>query len=179
MSPFLGDIFTTSLICRAHSFFRERITALCCLALHSTARSRGRQAAVCVAVGYETGHLRIFSQHGHLLTTHCLHGAALLGIRVRMEEHGAEEVNLTFADGHLVSIDGQSLYLALRLCVDASAEECPGFAYKKWRFGVPISDALSCGPQHEPLAGLAKAHSSVDAVTARFLVAPQQGAALG
>ncbi|ORX74427.1 hypothetical protein DL89DRAFT_289990 [Linderina pennispora] len=140
---------------------------LCALVSVGTEASISGQAAVCVAVGYETGHLRIFSQHGHLLTTHCLHGAALLGIRVRMEELGAEEVNLTFADGHLVSIDGQSLYLALRLCVDASAEECPGFAYKKWRFG------------HEPLAGLAKAHSSVDAVTARFLVAPQQGAALG
>ncbi|KAJ1932661.1 hypothetical protein FBU59_006294, partial [Linderina macrospora] len=99
---------------------------------------------------------------------------------------GAEEINLTFADGHFVSIDGQSMYLALRLCVDANAdaEEAPAFSYKKYHFGMPLSDALGYGPpaNHEPLASLAKAHSSLAMpnATAQFLVAPRRpGAALG
>ncbi|KAJ2635064.1 hypothetical protein GGF40_003829 [Coemansia sp. RSA 1286] len=173
-----------------------------------------RGQSLCVAVGYSSGYFRIFSLYGHLLTTHRLHSQPLIRIRLRvplqtkdsnygkdravwhasMNENSdyevtddVEEMCLTYADGTIVSIDGQSLYLALRLCLNeaASAEsDEPIFQYKKWAFDLNmplVSDAVSYGPvlYRDPLLSLAKAsltssHLLSDA-TARFIVAPQHG----
>ncbi|KAJ1785132.1 hypothetical protein LPJ59_006212, partial [Coemansia sp. RSA 2399] len=116
-------------------------------------------------------------------------GASILHGPVRED---AEEVCLTYADGVMVSIDGKSLYLALRLCLNeavdglGSADE-PIFQYKKWEFELNtplVSDAVSYGPaaHRDPLALLAKgtltSSPMLSDATARFLVAPQQGDAV-
>ncbi|KAJ1743872.1 hypothetical protein H4R22_004823 [Coemansia sp. RSA 1290] len=149
--------------------------------------------------------MRVFSARGHLLTAHRFHPQKLQSIRMRMplqvnaenndydiayvDSTGAvednEEVNLTYQDGVMVSIDGRSLYLALRLCLNEAAgddSDGPTFQYKKWAFDLSssrISDAASYGPavRRDPLTALAKNSSSsqnLDA-TSRFLVAPYHG----
>ncbi|KAJ2085373.1 hypothetical protein GGI09_006903, partial [Coemansia sp. S100] len=140
--------------------------------------------------------------YGHLLTTHRFHPQPLIRIRQRMPAQAnsmhtagemryatedTEEVCLTYADGTVVSVDGRSLYLALRLCLsealDGGAEE-PVFQYKKWSFELNeplVSDAVSYGPtaHRDPLAALAKSALTssplLSDATARFLVAPQHG----
>ncbi|KAJ2700364.1 hypothetical protein H4R19_005476, partial [Coemansia spiralis] len=162
--------------------------------------------SLCVAAGYSSGYMRIFSVYGHLLTAHQLHTQPLLRIRHRLPAQTAastasalagaqeaaadtEEVCLTFADGTLVSIDGQSLYLALRVCLsEATAGESgePAFQYKKWSFDLrapQVYDVASYGPAttRDPLALLAKASMTsspqLSDATARFLVAPIAGEA--
>ncbi|KAJ2559870.1 hypothetical protein EV175_000104 [Coemansia sp. RSA 1933] len=116
-------------------------------------------------------------------------GASILQGPVRED---AEEVCLTYADGVMVSIDGKSLYLALRLCLNEAVDglgstDEPIFQYKKWEFELNtplVSDAVSYGPaaHRDPLALLAKgtltSSPMLSDATARFLVAPQQGDAV-
>ncbi|KAJ2484278.1 hypothetical protein IWW37_006172, partial [Coemansia sp. RSA 2050] len=158
--------------------------------------------SLCVVAGYSSGYLRIYSMYGHLMTTHRFHPQPLIRIRQRMPAHAnsaltagemryaaedTEEVCLTYADGTVVSVDGRSLYLALRLCLsealDGGAEE-PVFQYKKWSFELNeplVSDAVSYGPSvhRDPLAALARSALTssppMSDATARFLVAPQHG----
>ncbi|KAJ1897977.1 hypothetical protein LPJ66_003034 [Kickxella alabastrina] len=205
------------------AFPGESVTSLYCMSVYTPHghQKQGRGQSLCVAVGYSSGYLRIFSLYGHLLTTHQFHPQALIRIRLRMpsqvnsaqesgemryttnnssgsgnsvNNHGvnsavddAEEVCLTYTDGTMVSIDGKSLYLALRLCLnEASSAESdePMFQYKKWAFDLNtplVSDAVSYGPSahRDPLASLAKATMTssplLSDATARFLVAPQHG----
>ncbi|KAJ1734242.1 hypothetical protein LPJ61_001181 [Coemansia biformis] len=174
-------------------------------------QQQGKQGSqlLCVVVGYSSGYLRVFSMYGHLLTAHQLHSQPLLRIQHRMPLHAAsegggtlptqphsrstpedtEEVCLAYADGTMVSIDGQSLYLALRVCQsEAAAGEAsePTFQYKKWSFDVStpqVSDAVSYGPVvcRDPLARLAMGSMTSNPLpsdaTARFLVAPMHGKA--
>ncbi|KAI8321669.1 hypothetical protein GQ54DRAFT_297860 [Martensiomyces pterosporus] len=228
-----GELRLVSIGCEAASP-GETITAICCLSIyssHSRHYSQSREAklqgqrgddkSLCVAVGYSSGYLRIFSVHGHLLTTHQFHSHQLAQIRLRMPSQAnsahtrgemryvanedsiggggsaastsdSEEVCLTYTDGTMVSIDGKSLYLALRLCLDDAASPMggghddggPSFMYKKWAFDLHsprVYDAVSYGPtvHRDPLASLAKATSTssplLSGATARFLVAPQHG----
>ncbi|KAJ1994319.1 hypothetical protein GGI04_005876, partial [Coemansia thaxteri] len=203
----------------------ETITALLCMGVFvpqqpQRQQHQQRSQSLCVVVGYSSGHLRIFSMYGHLLTTHRFHPQSLIRIRQRMPVQTAgfseagdmryasgssgstgnigrrnaglmaedtEEVCLTFADGTVVSVDGRSLYLALRLCLsealDGGTDE-PVFQYKKWAFELNeprVSDAVSYGPtaHRDPLAALAKSALTSSPLladaTARFLVAPQCG----
>ncbi|KAJ2858643.1 hypothetical protein J3B02_000023 [Coemansia erecta] len=221
----------------------ELITALYCLGVYVPQQGSAKQGStyksqsLCVAVGYSSGYLRIFSLYGHLLTSHRFHSQPLIRIRLRVPFQGkesddlqdghiwnysinenqndnfseydnggvgrfnigssdggatedAEEMCLTYADGTMVSIDGQSLYLALRLCLNeaASAEsDEPIFQYKKWAFDLNmplVSDAVSYGPAlfRDPLSSLAKASLTssplLSDATARFIVAPQHGDAV-
>ncbi|KAJ1813513.1 hypothetical protein LPJ60_006308 [Coemansia sp. RSA 2675] len=189
----------------------ETITSLLCMDIYlpqqqqqNLKQQQQQQASrsLCVVAGYSSGYLRIYSMYGHLMTTHRFHPQPLIRIRQRMPAHAnsaltagemryaaedTEEVCLTYADGTLVSIDGRSLYLALRLCLsealDGGAEE-PVFQYKKWSFELNeplVSDAVSYGPSahRDPLAALAKSALTssplLSDATARFLVAPQHG----
>ncbi|KAJ2521571.1 hypothetical protein GGI11_001969 [Coemansia sp. RSA 2049] len=124
-------------------------------------------------------------------------GTSILQGAVRED---AEEVCLTYADGVMVSIDGKSLYLALRVCLNEAADgtnsgssggggaDEPVFQYKKWEFELNtpmVADAVSYGPaaHRDPLALLAKGTVQTSSpilsdATARFLVAPQQGDAV-
>ncbi|KAJ2046743.1 hypothetical protein GGI08_006448 [Coemansia sp. S2] len=182
----------------------ETITSLLCMDVYTPQHQQQKQASrsLCVVVGYSSGYLRIYSMYGHLLTTHRFHPQPLIRIRQRMPAQAnsmhtagemryatedTEEVCLTYADGTVVSVDGRSLYLALRLCLsealDGGAEE-PVFQYKKWSFELNeplVSDAVSYGPtaHRDPLAALAKSALTssplLSDATARFLVAPQHG----
>ncbi|KAJ2891728.1 hypothetical protein GGI21_005781, partial [Coemansia aciculifera] len=181
----------------------EAITSLLCIGVYMPHQQQHRPSqSLCVVVGYSSGYLRIYSMYGHLLTTHQFHPQPLIRIRQRMPAQAnsahttgemryavedVEEVCLTYADGTVVSVDGRSLYLALRLCLsealDGGAEE-PVFQYKKWSFELNeplVSDAVSYGPaaHRDPLAALAKSALTsspmLSDATARFLVAPQHG----
>ncbi|KAJ2159090.1 hypothetical protein GGF46_003291 [Coemansia sp. RSA 552] len=173
----------------------ETVTALYCMDIYAAGRAQPQtNQSLCVLAGYSSGHLRIFSQLGHLLTSHQFHPQSLLHIRHRMPaaqlapEGDSEEVCLTYVDGTMVNIDGRSLYLALRLCLNEamSEDELEGlaFQYKKWAFDLNIpcvSDAVSYGPPafKDPLASLAKSSYTssplLSDATARFLVAPYHG----
>ncbi|KAJ2754273.1 hypothetical protein GGI19_002536, partial [Coemansia pectinata] len=185
----------------------ETITSLLCVDVYTPQLQQQQKQqqvsrSLCVVVGYSSGYLRIYSMYGHLLTTHRFHPQPLIRIRQRMPAQAnsahttgemryatedTEEVCLTYADGTVVSVDGRSLYLALRLCLsealDGGAEE-PVFQYKKWSFELNeplVSDAVSYGPtaHRDPLAALAKSALTssplLSDATARFLVAPQHG----
>ncbi|KAJ2832523.1 hypothetical protein J3B01_004821 [Coemansia erecta] len=175
----------------------ETITALYCIDIYTPQPQRRGAGTVCVVAGYSSGHMRVFSAYGHLLTAHQFHPQPLIRIRLRtplpdMSRQRttaveSEEMNLTFQDGTMVSVDGRSLYLALRLCLSEAADDSAGpmFQYKKWAFDLHtprVSDAASFGPaMRDPLAQLAKhEHTSsphVAEATARFLVAPCHGEA--
>ncbi|KAJ2742680.1 hypothetical protein GGI20_004299, partial [Coemansia sp. BCRC 34301] len=186
----------------------ETITSLLCIDVYMPQQQHQHQhqhqlsQSPCVVVGYSSGYLRIYSMYGHLLTTHQFHPQPLIRIRQRIPAQAnsahaagemrcaaedAEEVCLTYADGTVVSVDGRTLYLSLRLCLsealDGGAEE-PVFQYKKWSFELNeplVSDAVSYGPtlHRDPLAALAKSTLAssplLSDATARFLVAPQHG----
>ncbi|KAJ2843646.1 hypothetical protein IWW36_005486, partial [Coemansia brasiliensis] len=184
----------------------ETVTSLYCIDIYASQQQQKKKAeSICVIAGYSSGYMRVFSARGHLLTAHRFHPQKLQSIRMRMPlqadsenndyeityadstrtSEDNEEVNLTYQDGVMVSIDGRSLYLALRLCLNEAAgddSDAPAFQYKKWAFDLSssrISDAASYGPAicKDPLALLAKNSSSsqnLDA-TARFLVAPYHG----
>ncbi|KAI9499905.1 hypothetical protein GGI25_003236 [Coemansia spiralis] len=114
------------------------------------------------------------------------------GVHKATVREDTEEVCLMYADGVMVSIDGKSLYLALRLCLNEAVDglgeaDEPIFQYKKWEFELNtplVSDAVSYGPasHRDPLALLAKGTLTSSPIlsdaTARFLVAPQQGNAV-
>ncbi|KAJ2450470.1 hypothetical protein EV183_004270 [Coemansia sp. RSA 2336] len=184
----------------------ETVTSLYCIDIYASQQQQKQAAeSICVIAGYSSGYMRVFSARGHLLTAHRFHPQKLQSIRMRMplqvnaessdyeiayvDSTGAvednEEVNLTYQDGVMVSIDGRSLYLALRLCLNEAAgddSDGPTFQYKKWAFDLSsprISDAASYGPAvcRDPLAVLAKSSSSSQSpdATARFLVAPYHG----
>ncbi|KAJ2720254.1 hypothetical protein GGI07_004726 [Coemansia sp. Benny D115] len=180
----------------------ESVTAIHCMNVYtpqSGQKAAVRGASLCMVVGYSSGYLRIYSHYGHLLTSHQFHSHPLIRIRLRMPSlgegstgsHGngddSEEVGLTYADGTVVNIDGKSLYLALRLCLNeatsAEADE-PVFQYKKWAFDLNtplVADAISYGPAYnrDPLSSIAKPSFTSNPVlndaTARFLVAPKHG----
>ncbi|KAJ1961744.1 hypothetical protein GGI12_003074 [Dipsacomyces acuminosporus] len=205
----------------------ESVTAIHCISIYSshTHYSQAKQQRplsaqskpLCVAVGYSSGYLRIFSMHGHLLTQHQFHNHQLVRIRLRMPSQAnslqtrgemryvagstssldddgddAEELCLTYSDGTLVCIDGKSLYLALRLCLDGASlsagygdtDDRASFMYKKWAFDLhnpQVYDAVSYGPavHGDPLATLAgpslTSSPLLSDATARFLVAPKHG----
>ncbi|KAJ2769701.1 hypothetical protein IWQ56_002446 [Coemansia nantahalensis] len=195
----------------------ESVTALYCLDIYTPSLRAGPQQrsgkvdgqSLCVAVGYSSGYVRMFSVYGHLLTAHQLHTQPLLRIRHRLPAQVAagvlgtattqaglqsapgdtEEVCLTFADGAVVSIDGQSLYLALRVCLSEVATGDsgePAFQYKTWSFDMrtpQVYDVASYGPatSRDPLVLAAKASMTsspqLSDATARFLVAPVAGEA--
>ncbi|KAJ2778007.1 hypothetical protein H4R18_004856 [Coemansia javaensis] len=183
----------------------ETVTALYCMDIYAPApaqQARPGSPPLCVVAGYSTGHVRVFSAYGRLLMAHQLHPQPVLRIRLRMplqDQRAApaqpaapddvEEMCLTYADGTMVCVNGQSLYLALRLCLNealAGEADAPALQYKKWAFDLGVSsvaDAVSYGPAAgaDPLALLAKGAATSDPLppdaTARFLVAPRHGEA--
>ncbi|KAJ1844461.1 hypothetical protein LPJ73_005167, partial [Coemansia sp. RSA 2703] len=124
----------------------ESITSIYCLGVYAAQSNKpGKNNSLCVAVGYSTGYLRVFSLYGHILTTQQFHSEPLIRIRLRMpmqterksstrSVEDIEEVNLTYVDGTVVSMDGKSLYLALRICLNengaTSDSDEPMFQYK-------------------------------------------------
>ncbi|CAI2173035.1 15184_t:CDS:10 [Funneliformis geosporum] len=167
----------------------ERITAVLCLPFFTPSAGNSH---IFVLVGYNTGYLRIFSEAGNLLISQLLDTSTIIAIKLRtaifptyslpsllsqqkLDPHSFneadEEITILFEGGKVVSIDGKSLWLILRICVgsnhyesgnmlisstgDANAVQRPegttSFAFKKWHFEGQenVVDVVSCGPsQH-------------------------------
>ncbi|KAI8072962.1 Rab3 GTPase-activating protein regulatory subunit N-terminus-domain-containing protein [Gongronella butleri] len=154
---------------------KETITAVLCLPLFVPSI---RKNQIFVMVGYSSGWLRVFSSGGTLLTAQLLEAAPLTSIKLRTppppsstisnKKQGVqpkpgitlaathyedEDITLLFKNGRIVSIDGQSLWMVLRVCdgqresgIDTSKMHT-AFTYKKWQLDQEqISDVISLGP---------------------------------
>ncbi|KAI8384443.1 Rab3 GTPase-activating protein regulatory subunit N-terminus-domain-containing protein [Radiomyces spectabilis] len=146
----------------------ETITAVLCLPLFVPSIRRNQ---MCAMIGYSTGWLRVFSEKGTMLTAQLLEPAAILSIKMRtptpvfkvspqMMLNEDEEITLLFANKKVVSINGQTLWMVLRVCdgqresgIDASRSQV-SFSYQKWEFQGQenITDVISLGasPSDEP-----------------------------
>ncbi|KAI9277015.1 Rab3 GTPase-activating protein regulatory subunit N-terminus-domain-containing protein [Phascolomyces articulosus] len=117
-----------------------------------------------VMAGYNTGWLRLFSETGTMLTAQLLEPTPILSIKVRTpppvyktaanQSWQDEEITLLFQGNKVVSIDGQSLWMVLRVCdgqresgIDSSRMHT-AFTYKKYEFQKhdQVKDVVSLGP---------------------------------
>ncbi|KAM3588989.1 hypothetical protein VKS41_001419 [Umbelopsis sp. WA50703] len=140
----------------------EEITAIFCLPLFVPSI---RKSQIFIMVGYNSGWLKVFSESGVLLTAQILEQASIIRIKMRtpppivkanfrnlVDED--EEITILYHNGKVVSIDGQSLWMVLRVCdgqresgIDTSRGQT-AFSYKKWdlQYQEGISDIISLGP---------------------------------
>ncbi|KAI8804070.1 Rab3 GTPase-activating protein regulatory subunit N-terminus-domain-containing protein [Cladochytrium replicatum] len=142
----------------------ELITAGRCLSLYFPAKMRtapGR-VAVFIALGYNTGRLRIISSTGVTLLSQLFHPAPILTIKLRtvpslfsQQNPAEDELVVLHNDRKAVSIDGPSLWTAIRLANDQHQygetmlqSDQPTLQFKKWAFETQreVSDLVSLGP---------------------------------
>ncbi|KAI7849297.1 Rab3 GTPase-activating protein regulatory subunit N-terminus-domain-containing protein [Circinella umbellata] len=139
----------------------EEITAILCLPLFVPSI---RKNQMFVMAGYNTGWLRVFSETGTILTAQLLEPTPILSIKIRTpppvyktaatQSWQDEEITLLFQGNKVVSIDGQSLWMVLRVCdgqresgIDSSRMHT-AFTYKKYEFQKhdQVKDVVSLGP---------------------------------
>ncbi|RIA93215.1 Rab3 GTPase-activating protein regulatory subunit N-terminus-domain-containing protein [Glomus cerebriforme] len=167
----------------------EKITAILCLPFFMPS---ARNSQIFVLAGYNTGCLKIFSETGNLLISQLLDISPIIAIKLRTAivptfslpsptklssreqkstsqsfNEADEEITILFEGEKVVSIDGKSLWMVLRICVgsnqyeisntlsnstgESSTGQGPGgttsFAYKKWHFEgqEDVVDVVSCG----------------------------------
>ncbi|CAO0790193.1 unnamed protein product [Mucor circinelloides] len=144
--------------CQPH----EEITAILCLPLFVPSTRSTQNYVMC---GYNTGWIRVFSDAGVLLTEQQLETSAVLTMKIRTPPPifkvssqqfvtEDEDISILFAGNRVVSIDGQSLWMVLRVCdgqresgIDASRMHT-AFTYKKWdlQHQDQVLDIVSLGP---------------------------------
>ncbi|KAI9487190.1 MAG: Rab3 GTPase-activating protein regulatory subunit N-terminus-domain-containing protein [Benjaminiella poitrasii] len=140
----------------------EEITAILCLPLFVPSTRLTQNYVMC---GYNTGWIRVFSENGVLLTEQQLEITPVLTIKIRTPPpiskitnqkslHEDEDITILFKENRVVSIDGQSLWMVLRVCdgqresgIDASRMHT-AFTYKKWELQQQdeVNDIVSLGP---------------------------------
>ncbi|KAI7901960.1 Rab3 GTPase-activating protein regulatory subunit N-terminus-domain-containing protein [Cokeromyces recurvatus] len=140
----------------------EEITAILCLPLFVPSTRLTQNYVMC---GYNTGWIRVFSETGVLLTEQQLETTPVLTIKIRTPPpiskianqkslHEDEDITVLFKENRVVSIDGQSLWMVLRVCdgqresgIDASRMHT-AFTYKKWdlQHQDEVNDIISLGP---------------------------------
>ncbi|KAI8368728.1 Rab3 GTPase-activating protein regulatory subunit N-terminus-domain-containing protein [Blakeslea trispora] len=137
----------------------EEITCVVCLPLFVPSTRSIQHYVMC---GYTTGWIRVFSETGILLTEQQLETTAVLKIHMRtppavfrtQPTHQDEDITILFKGNRVVSVDGQSLWMALRVCdgqresgIDASRMHT-AFTYKKWELTQQeeVKDIISLGP---------------------------------
>ncbi|KAI9360957.1 Rab3 GTPase-activating protein regulatory subunit N-terminus-domain-containing protein [Pilaira anomala] len=140
----------------------EEITSILCLPLFVPSTRLTQNYIMC---GYNTGWIRVFSDAGVLLTEQQLELTPVLSIKIRTPppviktgtHHSInqnEDITILFRSNRVVSIDGQSLWMVLRVCdgqresgIDASRSHT-AFTYKKWdlQHQDEIKDIISLGP---------------------------------
>lgn len=116
-----------------------------------------------LAVGYSSGRIRFFTEDGSLLMTQQLHIASVRRIRLRagasMYGHSLigeqnEDLSIVYEDGVVATIDGLSLYSALRTCFLYADRKSRGVEvaastldYGKWELvgTEEIHDVATCG----------------------------------
>ncbi|KAG0763735.1 hypothetical protein G6F57_006162 [Rhizopus arrhizus] len=140
----------------------EIITSLLCLPLFVPSTRSTQNYIMC---GYKSGWVRVFSESGVLLTEQRLETTPVLSIKMRTpppvfkvsslsQPKEDEDITILFEGKKVVSIDGQSLWLVLRICdgqresgIDASRMHT-AFQYKKWELQHQdqVKDVVSLGP---------------------------------
>ncbi|KAF1799965.1 Rab3 GTPase-activating protein regulatory subunit N-terminus-domain-containing protein [Mucor lusitanicus] len=141
---------------------QEEITAVLCLPLFVPSTRLTQNYVMC---GYNTGWIRVFSNAGVLLTEQQLETSPVLTMKIRTPPPifkvssqqfvtEDEDISILFAGNRVVSIDGQSLWMVLRVCdgqresgIDASRMHT-AFTYKKWdlQHQDQVLDIVSLGP---------------------------------
>ncbi|KAG0250199.1 Rab3 GTPase-activating protein non-catalytic subunit [Mortierella polycephala] len=122
---------------------------------------------VYVVLGYKSGMIRIFNECGQLVVIQQLHHTPVVSIKTRVGAgrvpgEDEDEMTILHEDGKVVCIEGESLWVVLRLSGGSSrlsdtksvqASQAPTFAYKKWSLQNQdlMVDVISCGPaRHKP-----------------------------
>ncbi|KAG0273753.1 Rab3 GTPase-activating protein non-catalytic subunit [Linnemannia exigua] len=142
----------------------DAITTVLCLPLYVP---RSNRSQVYVVLGYKSGMIRIFNEAGQLVVVQQLHHTPVVSIKARVgtgRTPGCDEDEMTILHegGKVVCIEGESLWVVLRLSNGSSrvsdansvqATQTPTFAYKKWSLQNQdlMVDVVSCGPaRHKP-----------------------------
>lgn len=140
----------------------EEITAILCLPLFVPSTRSTQNYVMC---GYNTGWIRVFSDAGVLLTEQQLETTPVISMKIRtppavfkvtshLAANDDEDITILFRGNKAVCIDGQSLWMVLRVCdgqresgIDASRMHT-AFTYKKWDFQhqEEVRDLVSLGP---------------------------------
>ncbi|KAF9118547.1 Rab3 GTPase-activating protein non-catalytic subunit [Mortierella sp. 14UC] len=166
----------------------DAITTVLCLPLYVP---RSNQSQVYVVLGYKSGMIRIFNEIGQLVVVQQLHHTPVVSIKARVGTGRApggdeDEMTILHEGGKVVCIEGESLWVVLRLSngssrvsdtSSAQATQTPTFAYKKWSLQNQdlMVDVVSCGPaRHKPTLsnGFSSSSSSsmyTSQATERFL----------
>ncbi|KAG0363164.1 Rab3 GTPase-activating protein non-catalytic subunit [Podila minutissima] len=140
----------------------DAITAVLCLPLYAP---RSHQSQIYVVVGYKSGMIRIFNETGQLVVIQQLHHTPVMSIKARIGTgkvpgEDEDEMTILHEGGKVVCIEGESLWVVLRLSnganrlsIDGKGSAAPTFAYKKWSLLNQdlLVDVVSCGPaRHKP-----------------------------
>ncbi|KYN19865.1 Rab3 GTPase-activating protein non-catalytic subunit [Trachymyrmex cornetzi] len=127
----------------------EWITSAICLPLISMGKASGPDWT-CIAVGYNTGFVRFYTETGALLLEEQIHNESVLGIKCQsfcLSKHAgdagsSEEVYILYNSGVCI-LQGFPLFSTLRACrnhlakVQANCNDLPpvtNLSYKKWAF---------------------------------------------
>lgn len=137
----------------------DEITTVLCLPLYVP---RSKQSQIYVVVGYKSGMIRIFNEHGVLVVVQQLHHTPVVSIKARIgvgkvPGEDEDEMTILHEGGKVVCIEGESLWVVLRLCNGSTrpsdnkygqTSQAPTFAYKKWSLQNQdlMVDVISCGP---------------------------------
>ncbi|KAF9546802.1 Rab3 GTPase-activating protein non-catalytic subunit [Mortierella hygrophila] len=166
----------------------DAITTVLCLPLYVP---RSNRSQVYVVLGYKSGMIRIFNEIGQLVVVQQLHHTPVVSIKARIgagRVPGSDEDEMTILHegGKVVCIEGESLWVVLRLSNGSSrvadansvqATQTTTFAYQKWSLQNQdlMVDVVSCGPaRHKPTLsnGFSSSSSSsmyTSQATERFL----------
>ncbi|KAF9160117.1 Rab3 GTPase-activating protein non-catalytic subunit [Actinomortierella ambigua] len=142
----------------------DSITSVLCLPLYTP---KSRQSQVYVVVGYHTGIIRVYNERGALLVVQQLHHTPVVSLKARIGSsktpgEDEDEVTIVYQGGRVVCIEGESLWVALRMSNNQGskgqernihAAQSPTFTYKKWHLQNQdhMVDVISCGPApHRP-----------------------------
>ncbi|KYN05982.1 Rab3 GTPase-activating protein non-catalytic subunit [Cyphomyrmex costatus] len=127
----------------------EWITSVICLPLISIGKAAGPDWT-CIAVGYNTGFVRFYTETGALLLEEQIHNESVVGIKCQsfcLSKHAGdagsnEEVYILYNSGVCI-LQGFLLFSTLRACrnhlakVQANCNDLPpvtNLSYKKWTF---------------------------------------------
>nr|XP_012216087.1 PREDICTED: rab3 GTPase-activating protein non-catalytic subunit isoform X1 [Linepithema humile] len=127
----------------------EWITSVICLPLISLGKASGPDWT-CIAVGYNTGFIRFYTETGALLLGEQIHCESVLGIKCQsysLPRHTgdascSEEIHILYNSGVCI-LQGFPLFSTLRACrnhlarVQANCNDLPpvtNLSYKKWAF---------------------------------------------
>ncbi|XP_014472926.1 PREDICTED: rab3 GTPase-activating protein non-catalytic subunit isoform X1 [Dinoponera quadriceps] len=126
----------------------EWITSVICLPLISLGKASGPDWT-CIAVGYNTGFVRFYTETGAMLLGEQIHNESILGIKCQSfcsVKHGdagySEEIYIFYNSGVCI-LQGFPLFSTLRACrnhlarVQAKCDDMPpvtSLSYKKWAF---------------------------------------------